>query len=115
MKKMMLIALCAFLAPMASLYADGIGGTYTCEGKNPNGSGRYQGTVVISGDANAGYTVNWTIGESQYSGTGTLSGDTLTVDWGEPDPVVYKVKDDGAVLKGKWGPGGKGRETLTRQ
>ena len=112
MKNKLLIAIFALLLPAAA-FAE-VGGTYTCEGKNPNG-GRYQGTVVISGDANSGYTFSWTIGADSYQGTGTLSGDTLTVDWGQPEPVVYKVLNDGAELKGKWGPGGKGKEKLTRQ
>ncbi|HNN01649.1 MAG TPA: fibronectin-binding protein [Turneriella sp.] len=111
MKKLFLFAV---LAPMFALFAEGVGGTYTVAGKNP-GAGRYEGTCVISGDASTGYTFQWTIGEQQFSGTGTLDGDTMTVDWRQPDPVVYKVSADGAELKGKWGPNGKGREKLTRQ
>lgn len=114
MRKIFMIALLIALAPIVSLYAEGVGGTYAVSGKNPNGS-RYEGTCVISGDAATGYSFQWTVGEGQFSGTGTLDGDTLTVDWGEPDPVVYKVSADGAELKGKWGPGGKGKEKLTRQ
>jgi hypothetical protein len=90
------------------------GGTYAVEGTTPEGS-TYTGTALISGDASAGFQVQWTIGDSQYSGTGTLAGDTLTVDWGAPEPVVYKIADGGAMLKGKWGKRGKGREKLTRQ
>lgn len=113
MKKILVLGIVALLAPLAGLYAD-VGGTYTCEGKNPNGA-KYQGTVVISGDANTGYSFSWTIGADSYQGTGTLSGDTLTVDWGAAEPVVYKVNADGSELKGRWGPGGKGKEKLTRQ
>lgn len=124
MKKVLLIA---FVALATSLFAQdstppstppaagpGIGGTYTVEGKNPNGA-RYEGSCVITGDAAAGFQFNWTIGADNYQGTGTLDGDTLTVDWGAPEPVVYKVTEDGAKLKGKWGPKGKGKEKLTKQ
>lgn len=122
MKKIVLVG---FVALAASLFAQdstppstgpttGVGGTYTVEGKNPNG-GAYEGTCTITGDAASGYQFNWTIGSDNYTGTGTLDGDTLTVDWGAPEPVIYKVKDDGATLKGKWGPKGKGKEKLTRQ
>lgn len=111
MKKLFLVIL---FAPIISLFADGVGGTYSVAGKNPGG-GRYEGTCVITGDTENGYTFQWTIGEEQYSGTGTLEGDILTVNWGQPDPVVYKVSDDGSELKGKWGPNGKGREKLNRQ
>ncbi len=114
MKKLMLIGVFALFAPLATAYAE-VGGTYNCQGSNGKGAGKYQGTVVITGDANSGYTFNWTIGDAQYTGTGTLSGDTLTVDWGQPDPVIYKVNADGSELKGRWGPGGKGKEKLTRQ
>jgi hypothetical protein len=110
-KKLILLVI---LAPMFALFANGVGGTYHVEGKNPGG-GRYEGTCVISGDPTTGYTFHWTIGGAQYTGTGTLDGDTLTVDWGQPDPVIYKVSADGAELKGKWGPKGRGRETLTRE
>lgn len=114
MKKLFLIGLVTLLAPLATIYGD-VGGTYACEGRNEKGAGKYTGTVVITGDATSGYSFSWTIGESSYQGTGTLSGDTLTVDWGQPDPVVYKVNADGSELKGRWGPGGKGKEKLTRQ
>lgn len=110
MRKILIIGLIALIAP---LYANGLAGTYAVDGKNPNGS-KYTGTAVISGDESTGYTVNWDVAGSQYTGTGTISGDTLTVDWGQPDPVVYKVQADGS-LKGRWGPGGKGKEKLTRQ
>lgn len=92
----------------------GVGGTYKVEGTNPSGAA-YEGTVVITGDAANGYQFKWTIAGDSFDGTGTLEGDTLTVDWGAPDPVIYKVKDGGAKLKGKWGAQGKGKEKLTRQ
>ncbi len=114
MKKLLLFSVLALLTPIVTLYAQGVGGTYTVEGTNPDGSG-YNGTCVISGDEASGYAFNWTVGASQYSGSGTLSGKKLTVDWGQPDPVIYKVNADGSELKGRWGPGGKGKEKLTRQ
>jgi len=114
MKKFLVLAVFALFTPVVSVFAAGVGGTYAVEGTNPDGSG-YAGTCVISGDEASGYTFNWTVGSSQYSGTGTMSGKKLTVDWGQPDPVIYKVSPDGSQLKGKWGPGGKGKETLTRQ
>jgi len=110
MKKIMAFAL---LVLTSTLYAE-IGGTYAVSGKNLQG-GRYEGTCVVSGDAASGYSFSWTIGSESYTGTGTLSGDTLTVDWGAPEPVVYKVLEDGAQLKGRWGPDGKGKEKLTKQ
>ncbi|MBV6492354.1 MAG: hypothetical protein LDLANPLL_00347 [Turneriella sp.] len=110
MKKWILLGVIALFVP---LYANNIGGTYSVAGQNPDGSS-YYGTVFIASDGSSGYTVNWTIGESQYSGVGKLKGKILVVDWGQPDPVVYKILPNG-TLQGKWGPGGKGSETLTPQ
>lgn len=90
-----------------------ITGNYDVKGTSPDGS-RYEGTVTITGDAQSGFQLNWKIGADEYQGTGTLAGDTLTVEWGAPEPVIYQIKDGGAKLKGKWGKKGKGRETLTR-
>lgn len=91
-----------------------IGGAYAVQGSSPDGS-KYEGTVVISGDQQSGFQVNWTIGADTYSGTGKLDGNTLTVEWGAPEPVVYKVTDGGNKLSGRWGKKGRGREKLTRQ
>lgn len=91
-----------------------IGGTYTAQGTSPDGS-KYEGTVVISGDQQSGFQFNWTIGADTYAGTGKLDGNTLTVEWGAPEPVVYKVSDGGNKLNGRWGKKGKGREKLVRQ
>lgn len=91
-----------------------IGGTYTVQGNTPEG-GAYEGTVTISDNAASGYHVVWTIGSDTYEGNGKLIGNTLTVDWGQAEPVVYKVSRDGTTLNGKWGKRGKGREKLTRQ
>ena len=91
-----------------------VGGTYTVQGTSPEG-GKYEGTVTITGDSQSGYQFNWTIGAEQYSGTGKLEGNTLTVDWGAAEPVVYKVSEGGSKLIGKWGKKGRGKEKLTRQ
>jgi len=90
-----------------------VGGTYEVKGKGPDGA-KYEGSVLITGDAEHGFTFAWTIGQENYSGHGTLSGNKLTVDWGEDTPVVYKVSKDGSKLDGRWGKNGKGKETLTR-
>jgi hypothetical protein len=90
------------------------GGSYAVQGSTPEGA-KYEGSVVISGDAASGFRVVWTIGSETYEGTGTLSGTTLTVDWGQAEPVVYKISNGGATLTGKWGKRGRGREKLTLQ
>lgn len=103
---------CNGSAPVAN--ASFQGGTYAVQGSTPEG-GKYEGTVVITPAEASGFRVVWTIGNDIFEGTGTLSGNTLTVDWGQPEPVVYKISGDGASLNGKWGKRGRGREKLTRQ
>jgi hypothetical protein len=112
----------ALLAPPPSLAAQDVDvtGTYTCQGKNPNGR-TYTGRVEIvqKGDV---YQVEWTIGRETHVGVGILEGRTLSVCWavaeGSPGGgiVVYRVERDGRLV-GKWTSlGGRGevyRETLT--
>lgn len=87
-----------------------IPGDYACAGSNPNGS-TYRCNVMISRSGGT-YSFRWLIADgTRYSGTGHLSGRTLTVDWGQSAPVIYQVGDDG-VLRGRWARGA-GRETLT--
>lgn len=85
-------------------------GDYACTGSNPNGS-TYRCNVTITRSGST-YSFRWLIADgTRYSGTGRLSGRTLTVDWGQSAPVIYQVGDDG-VLRGRWARGA-GRETLT--
>ena len=87
-----------------------LAGRYTIDGRNPNGS-RYRGSVIITVEG-ATYNFLWRISNgSTYHGKGRLHGDTLTVDWGQKDPVIYRVKDDG-TLRGRWA-NGRGTENLT--
>jgi hypothetical protein len=53
----------------------------------------------------------WKVGRQTYRGQGTMRGGNLVVDWGQADPVIYRIQADGR-LKGIWA-GGKGTETLT--
>jgi Caspase domain len=84
-------------------------GNYRVQGTNPNGS-TYQGTLTIERSGPL-YQVRWKIGKDTYEGQGTLNGSTLTVDWGQPDPVIYQVMNDG-TLEGTWAKG-MGKESLT--
>ncbi|PJZ24602.1 fibronectin-binding protein [Leptospira hartskeerlii] len=86
-------------------------GTYKVTGTNPNGS-KYKGSVTITLNEDGSYNFEWSVGNS-FSGTGTLSGSTLTVDWGDTYPVIYTVKNGGNRLEGTWG-NGTGTEILTK-
>lgn len=76
-----------------------IEGQYSAMGRNPNGT-TYSGIVDIT-RRNDSYMFVWKIGNSTFSGVGTLEGDTLTVDWGQQYPVIYKVQRDGRLI-GLW-------------
>ena len=55
--------------------------------------------------------LNWRISNGDtFQGKGYLRGNTLTIDWGQTHPVIYKVGDDG-VLRGTWS-NGRGKENL---
>src|SRR5215470_16541512 len=80
--------------------SQGIGGSYRCEGTNPNGS-PYTGVATIQQE-DAGYRFHWLIqGGRHYYGHGVRSGNRITVYWGQPDPVFYQIGIDG-VLHGTW-------------
>jgi uncharacterized caspase-like protein len=85
------------------------GGDYRVAGRNADGS-TYDGSVTISRKG-ASYRLGWRVGSSSYRGTGTLDGNLLTVDWGDPTPVVYALAADG-TLTGLW-DAGRGEEVLT--
>lgn len=86
-----------------------LAGEYEVFGTNPNGS-TYKGVVRISVEGKL-YRFNWRISNGEtFKGQGYLKGNTLTIDWGQSDPVIYKVGDDG-VLRGTWSRG-RGKENL---
>ncbi len=87
---------------------DKIAGEYFARGTNPDGSS-YSGNVTITRKDDS-YKFVWKIGSSTYYGVGELKGDVLTVDWGQAQPVIYRVKPDG-TLDGTWA-GGKATEIL---
>jgi hypothetical protein len=90
---------------------DNLLGEYSIDGRNPNGS-TYGGTVTITAGSGGTYNFRWRIGNGQiYRGTGRLRGRTLTVNWGQSAPVIYRVEDDG-TLRGTWS-NGRATEDLT--
>ncbi|TGL55340.1 fibronectin-binding protein [Leptospira wolffii] len=108
-----LIAVLFLLVSFVNLEAQSLNvyGTYKVAGTNPDGS-RYKGSVTITLNDDGSYAFDWSVGNS-FSGTGTLSGNTLTVDWGDTYPVIYTVKNGGNRLEGTWG-NGTGTEILSK-
>jgi Caspase domain len=89
-----------------------IGGTYTIDGTNPNGT-RYIGTCQITKRLDGDYDYTWTTGGSVSKGLGKLNNDIMTVNYGDTYPAIYKVLDNGKKLDGTWA-NGAGKEVLTR-
>ncbi|TGK22017.1 fibronectin-binding protein [Leptospira fluminis] len=110
-KLLALLAVVGLVVSLSGTFAQSfmIGGMYKVSGTNPNGS-RYQGSVQISQNDDGSYTFEWSVGNN-YSGTGSLQGNVLSVDWGDTYPVIYNVKNGGARLEGTWG-NGAGTEIL---
>ncbi len=104
------------IAPSGSQFAtrspaDGLPGTYRIQGVNPNGT-TYGGQVMITPAGSDIFTVTWLVaGKQTFSGTGTLRGRVLTVEWGQPYPVIYQIDDDG-TLKGTWANGTASEDLL---
>jgi TolB-like protein len=95
--------------PLEQLVTRRIEGQYSAIGQNPNGT-TYSGIVTIT-KKNEAYMFMWKISNSTYSGSGYLEGDILTVQWGAPYPVIYRVQADGRLV-GTWN-NGNATETLT--
>jgi hypothetical protein len=110
------ILLAGFLAAMTGLaalpaMAQDINGMYNAEGRNPDGSAYVAQAVVAEVDG--AVQINWTSGSRNYAGTGSREGQVVTVDWGQPDPVVYVVMQSGE-LHGTWA-NGTALERLVKQ
>lgn len=86
-----------------------VGGLYRVTGTNPNGT-RYSGTCRITRNGER-YFFYWQVG-STYRGSGAFDGDELVIDWGQAQPVIYTVEDDGRLV-GTWN-GGNATEELER-
>ncbi len=84
-------------------------GSYSVDGRNPNGS-RYRGTVNITRIADH-YRFDWKVGTQSYHGDGTMDGNVLVVNWGSATPVIYAIAENG-TLNGLWDAGRAG-EILT--
>ena len=96
------------LTPVQSL--PNISGTYQAEGRNPDGSA-YSGQAAIVQNGPS-VQMAWQVGAQAYSGQGVFDGRVLTVNWGDPHPVVYVLMPDG-TLHGTWS-NGRALERLRR-
>lgn len=91
---------------------EGLAGTYTVNGTDPEGT-EYSGTVVITATGEDDvYDIRWIVTEALLEGTGTVDGDHVSVDWhtaAEDGPQrrgtgSYTIDGDGNLV---------GRRTIT--
>ena len=80
----------------------GLPGEYDVTGKNPSG-GEYKGKLAVNKQG-AGFSFQWDIGGTPFTGFGIQSGDKAAVGFGgrQCGFVSYDIKGDGS-LDGKWG------------
>jgi len=115
--------LCAvfILGLAAPIFAADLAGSYSAQGTNPDGTGKYKGSVIITRTQDT-YQVVWSVG-AVYVGTGLVVGDVFSVAYADENKswfgvVAYRILDGGKKLEGIWSAhGGKvlGSETLEKQ
>ena len=123
MRSLVLSLSIVLLTGSLSLAADDpFAGRFSVSGVNPDGQGRYIGTLTIKKNVEV-YEVSWTIGSGQtMSGVGVVVDGKLSVGFWANDGsgagvVVYRARPDGA-LSGVWaGPGDRrtGTESALRK
>ncbi len=72
------LVLAAPFALIASLAAADVTGSYTAQGRNPDGSAYAGSAELVQEDGFV--SIRWTIGGQTYTGQGPLSGDVVTID-----------------------------------
>lgn len=98
------VGLMAAALPAGAQDAAAVAGDYLAQGMNVNGS-RYEGRVEIREAESSTVTITWMIaGVQPYFGVGTIAGQVLVADYGDPDPAIYVIREDG-TLHGTWNDG----------
>jgi len=116
MKKLLASALLGLCMTLPAA-AQSIGGNYTTEGTNLDGS-PYHGTAEITLTSETTCTIHWTTGSTTSDGICSRNGDAFAAAYVLQDAiglVVYKVLEDG-TLDGLWtiaAKEGNGTEKLT--
>ncbi len=116
MNKLFLAASLALLTA-APASAQSIGGKYTAEGTNLDGSA-YTGTAEITLTSETTCVIHWETGGTTSEGICARNDDSFAaahVTTGNVGLIIYKVQEDGS-LEGLWtiaGKEGSGTEKLT--
>jgi hypothetical protein len=115
--KKALVAFALLAVSAVPAMAQSIGGRYTAEGTNINGTS-YSGEAEITLTSETTCEIKWETGGPEASGICMRNDDSFAAGYMMGDQVgliIYKVAADG-TLNGLWtiaGNGGAGTETLT--
>lgn len=115
--KSFILAAAILAATVLSAQAQSIGGNYSVEGTNLNGS-TYSGTAEITLTSETTCVIHWQTGSTTSEGICMRNDDSFAAGYvgeGYTGLVIYKVLADG-TLSGLWtiaNNGGAGTETLT--
>jgi hypothetical protein len=118
MKRLALIAV-ALLCSTFGVSAQSVGGMYTVNGTNLDGS-PYGGTAEIKGISDTTCEIYWTTGGTTSQGICMRNGPAFSAGYVMGDKVglvIYQIMDNG-TLEGLWtiaGSPGNGTEILTPQ
>ncbi len=105
------------LATCSVVAAQDVGGSYSVEGTNLNGSS-YSGTAEISLLSETTCAIEWATGETTSTGVCMRNGNAFAAVYTQGDALgllIYEIMEDGS-MDGIWtvtGLDGTGTETLT--
>jgi hypothetical protein len=111
------LAAACLAASVATVAAEGLGGTYRVSGKTFNGS-HYSGTAEVTITSDTTCRINWKIGSEIWRGICMRNGAVFSAGYKFGNAVglaIYDIKADGS-LEGLWTiaeQSGVGTETLT--
>jgi hypothetical protein len=115
--KTFVVAAAALAVGLSTASAQSIGGEYSVQGTNLDGSS-YTGDALITLTSDTTCTIQWKTGSTTSDGICSRNDDAFAAGYvlgNSYGLVIYKVQDDGS-LEGLWtiqGQNGTGTETLT--
>jgi hypothetical protein len=101
MRHVLAVSVALLLSVAAAFAADPVG-TYSIQGTNPGGNGKYSGTVTVSRTGET-YRVIWIVGGTRYVGTGIGDKNFIAVSYKSGnDTGLALYGADGGNWSGVW-------------
>jgi hypothetical protein len=102
MRHLFAVSAAALLWSAASAFAADPVGSYSVQGTNPGGGGKYNGTVTVEKSGQT-YRVIWIVGGTRYVGTGIGDKDFIAVSYNSgSDTGLAPYGADGGNWTGVW-------------